>query len=236
MNTPKKRLKIPQMNKVRAELQKEIKSECPFCKNTEIGHFEIHHIDEDPSNNTEDNLILLCPLCHSKITKGDISQIAVLKKKIELMKEDVNQNSNKDSINVEGYIKNSIIGNNNIIKFSPPKKTVSPKYPEGCIGFDTIKANYIGYLIGRYNEYKEWEVSKAKMNYSIFGASLKKHFNMGQSRSIYNLPINFFDELVVLVQNRINGTMLAKTKGKTHKNFRSFEEYTNLGKDTITFR
>ena len=69
----KTRVKIPKENKVRAELQKEISSMCPFCNCTDVGHFQIHHIDENPSNNQMLNLILVCPTCHSKITKGDYS-------------------------------------------------------------------------------------------------------------------------------------------------------------------
>ena len=69
----KTRTKIPKENKVRAELQKEIHSKCPLCDNQDVGHFEIHHIDEDPSNNEIINLLLICPICHSKITKNDIT-------------------------------------------------------------------------------------------------------------------------------------------------------------------
>ncbi len=72
----KKRIQVP--NKIRAELQKEINSTCPFCKSREVGHFEVHHIDEDPSNNLISNLLLICPLCHSKITKQDISVAEVI--------------------------------------------------------------------------------------------------------------------------------------------------------------
>ena len=32
---------------------------------TGIVPLEVHHIDNDPDNNTEDNLELLCPNCHS---------------------------------------------------------------------------------------------------------------------------------------------------------------------------
>lgn len=78
------RKRIPQETKVRAILQQEINSKCPFCKNTEVGHFEIHHINENPSNNDIMNLFLLCPTCHSKITKGDISSDEVIKIKQEL--------------------------------------------------------------------------------------------------------------------------------------------------------
>lgn len=54
-------------------LQREVGSKCPFCYSEETEYFEVHHIDEDPSHNDESNLLLLCPTCHSKITKGDIA-------------------------------------------------------------------------------------------------------------------------------------------------------------------
>tara|TARA_R110002072_G_scaffold287464_6_gene453186 strand:- start:2628 stop:3380 length:753 start_codon:yes stop_codon:yes gene_type:complete len=64
--------------KVKRILQKEINSECPFCDNTDVDHFQVHHIDEDSSNDFPDNLLMLCAICHSKITKGDITQAEVL--------------------------------------------------------------------------------------------------------------------------------------------------------------
>jgi hypothetical protein len=80
----KDRQNIPQKNKIRAELQKENNSACPFCDCNDVGHFQIHHIDENPSNNTISNLLLLCPTCHSKITKGDILMSDVVSKKRNL--------------------------------------------------------------------------------------------------------------------------------------------------------
>lgn len=77
----KNRTPIPQVNKIRAILQQEIKSKCPFCSSIDVGHFEIHHIDEDPNNPEIENLLLLCPTCHSKITKKDILFDEVLKVK-----------------------------------------------------------------------------------------------------------------------------------------------------------
>jgi hypothetical protein len=67
--------------KVKRILQKEINSKCPFCDNIDVDHFQIHHIDEDSSNDFMGNLLMLCANCHSKITKGDISQMQVLKAK-----------------------------------------------------------------------------------------------------------------------------------------------------------
>ncbi|CAN5565896.1 hypothetical protein BH18ACI1_BH18ACI1_22200 [soil metagenome] len=66
-------------------LQKEIGSVCPICKNEDVDHFQFHHIDENPENNELDNLLMLCPICHSKITKGDISQsdVVLLKRSLK---------------------------------------------------------------------------------------------------------------------------------------------------------
>ncbi|KYG72176.1 HNH endonuclease [Roseivirga ehrenbergii] len=77
----KQRKSIPQLIKKRSILQKEIESRCPICNSDDPEHFQIHHIDEDPSHNAIGNLILVCPTCHSKITKGDLerSYIELLK-------------------------------------------------------------------------------------------------------------------------------------------------------------
>jgi hypothetical protein len=47
---------------------------CAVCKRRDVPNI-IHHIDQDPSNNIEDNLILLCNNCHDKAhTHHDLSQ------------------------------------------------------------------------------------------------------------------------------------------------------------------
>lgn len=82
----KPRPKIKQGTKIRSILQQEIDSACPMpkCDSKDVGHFEIHHIDENRENNLTENLLLVCPTCHSKITKGDISQEAVRQIKKQL--------------------------------------------------------------------------------------------------------------------------------------------------------
>lgn len=64
--------------KTKALLQKEIGSICPFCQNKDVSHFEIHHIDENTLNNDLTNLLMLCRICHSKITSSEISLADVL--------------------------------------------------------------------------------------------------------------------------------------------------------------
>lgn len=62
-------------------LQSEIGSVCPLCQSKDVEQFEVHHIDDNPENNELSNLIMLCPTCHSKITKGNISKEEVIKTK-----------------------------------------------------------------------------------------------------------------------------------------------------------
>lgn len=78
----KKRPRIVQ--KAKSLLQKEISSICPFCGNEDVDHFQFHHIDESPENNDMLNLLMLCPICHSKITKGDITREDVERKKRDI--------------------------------------------------------------------------------------------------------------------------------------------------------
>lgn len=220
------RIKIPKENKIRAELQKENGSTCPFCENEDVGHFQIHHIDDDPSNNVVNNLILICPNCHSKITKGDISLSKVYKRKIDLVTKvpDLKTQTAK-ILNFNSKVKDSVFGDHNKISIHQPKKVVKQKYPEGCIGFDSAKANYVGHLIERYNEYKEYEVGKGNVERGIFGSHLKKRYKIAPTRTIYNLPIERFDELVLYIQSRIANTKLARVKGKSHKNYSTFAEF-----------
>lgn len=45
--------------------------ECAICKwNEDDDVLEVHHIDENRQNNEIDNLIILCPTCHKKLTTG----------------------------------------------------------------------------------------------------------------------------------------------------------------------
>jgi len=223
-----KRKSIP--SKIRAELQKEINSKCPFCDNEDVGHFEVHHIDENPSNDDYRNLILLCPTCHSKITKGDKTPLDVMNKKVELMLNVEKSKNNKDSgqvITFNSKVDNAVLGNNNNVTIKKQSKKIIQKYPEGCIGYDSIKGNYVSHLIKRYNEYKENEVGKSQMNYAVFASQLKKKYKIPPTRTILNLPTHRFDELITDIQQRIDGTTFAKKLGRGHKNYSSFMEYQN---------
>ena len=221
----RKRKSVP--SKLRALLQKENESKCPFCSNEDVDHFEVHHIDEDPNNNDIQNLLLVCPLCHSKITKGDIEQNVIILTKNK-MKDKSNGEAGMSAkiINFRNKVETAVIGDHATVNITT-RKTVKSKYPEGCVGFSTIKANYIGYLIDRYHQYKEFQEGKSGMNYAIFPSQIKAKFKVGRTRTIYNIPLTRFDELASYIQARIDGTLLAKSnkaKGQ-NKNYQYFDEY-----------
>lgn len=221
----KNRKPIPARKK--ALLQKEVNSICPFCKNEDVDHFQFHHIDENRENDELDNLLMLCAICHSRITKGDIPQLDVIRLKISLKQHIIEKKPEMGKV-ISFYSKvgNAVVGDNNKITINQ-RKPAAPKYSDGCIGADNTKANYIGYLISRYQEYKKHEVGEAELVYPIFVSHLKKKFKVGQTRTIYNVPINRFEEMAEYIQLRIDETRLARmNRSKLQfKNYQTFAEY-----------
>lgn len=218
-------------HKMKARLLQETNGLCPFCDFKDAGLMQFHHIDNNRANTVLENLIAVCPICHIKITANEISVDEVIKKKIKLQKNIMTDNkAEQTTFNIDSEnISNSLIGNNNKVILNVKKHVISKnKFVEGELGFETQKANYISHLITRYNEYKTNEVGKENMKYGVFQASLKKHFKIGTTRTLNNLPIGRFPELVELVQKRINTTTFAKKFGKGHKNFSTFQEYLEL--------
>lgn len=214
--------------KLRASLQQDINSECPLCSNRDVGHFEVHHVDENPDNNDPSNLLLLCRICHSKVTKGDISNAHIVGIKQTLLRyrtySAIPEQSQTN--NFSGTLNQPVIGSGNSVTITV-KNTRKSKYPEGCIGSDIAQANYISYLITRYHEYKEWEVGKEGMRYGLFPSQLKKRYRIGKQRTLYHLPSSAFASLAEYIQDRISGTKLAKinaAKG-SKRHFTPFEEY-----------
>jgi hypothetical protein len=221
----KPRKAIPE--KLRAALQQEIGSTCPICTNTDVGHFDVHHIDENPQNNEPSNLLMLCKGCHSKITKGDISPTEAkgIKRTLVNIAAAHAQPVSTQTNNFHGSINNAIVGSGNTVNIKQPRKTTKQKYPPGCIGHNNVQANYLSYLINRYHEFKAWEVGKENMRWGLFPSQLKKKFKVGTQRTIYNLPDTRFEEVCGEVQKRISGTKLALTKKGSQSSFSSFEKY-----------
>ncbi len=220
------RKSIPQKTKML--LQKEVGSSCPFCASDDVDHFQFHHIDENPENNEISNLLMLCPTCHSKITKGDISHSEVEQKKQQLTKAQQTGNSKMGNIiNFNGKVGSAVVGDNNEVTVNVNQQTKKSKYQTGSLGANNDKTNYISYLITRYHECKEWKDGKEKMNYAIFQSKLKKKYKIGKTRTLYHIPEAKFEELAAEIQKCIDGTVLARVKHSKGqlKNYLNYDEY-----------
>ena len=71
-------------NRLWGQLFQEADHHCAFCPETVVESLQIHHIDEDRSNNDFKNLIMVCASCHTKITGGVIVETDVRLKKYQL--------------------------------------------------------------------------------------------------------------------------------------------------------
>jgi hypothetical protein len=59
-----KKSRIPISMKIKRIIFERAGNACQHCGNNDS--LDIHHIDENPSNNSKSNLIVLCPSCHRK--------------------------------------------------------------------------------------------------------------------------------------------------------------------------
>lgn len=105
------------------------------------------------------------------------------------------------------------------------QKKPIPELPEGALGKDLLKKNYINRLIEHYGRCKQYELDRAggKFNY----ASFKKHLmNKYKVVGINHIPLSRFDDIVDYLQSRIDKTIFGKNqKKKGIRNFSTFEEY-----------
>jgi hypothetical protein len=221
----KKRVTIP--NKIKSLLQQEIESTCPICDSLDVDHFEVHHIDENPENNEQANLLMLCPVCHSRITKGDISlrEVAAIKQTITLKAKLRRPVVAANVIKINGTVSHSTIANNiqaNRIVINGKKPKLS--YAENAIGNDAFKKNYVNHLIDRYITFREYDLGKGNANYAAVHGMIKKEFKA----STFQIPFQQFDLLSSFLQKRIDGTKLGRiNKSKGLKLFSTFQEFCN---------
>ncbi len=219
--------KLPSM--VQKLVFQEAASCCAFCNQSAVTALEIHHIDQDPTNNAIENLILVCSTCHSKITHGEISDTDVIvQKRIIQSQAQANKASPStagQSVTVTHTQNSGIIAN--VVNVGG-KRTPKMNYPKDSIGADTLKKGYIDYLYGRYIECR-----KADTNFGAVAHSLR--FHPGELHNTirakfktrtFFIHVARFAELVTYMQERINQTILGKrNRSRGQANYQSFDEY-----------
>jgi hypothetical protein len=98
-------------------------------------------------------------------------------------------------------------------------------YPEGCIGANLAKRNYVKYLVERYNHYREADARfgrTTRFHYSVLFKNVESLFKA----PTYFIPENRFGELADYLQDRIDSTILGRVNHKRGiRNYESFDEY-----------
>jgi len=99
-STKKVRNSIPQL--LQSIIYYKSARTCSVCRRRDIPN-QIHHIDQDPNNNVEENLILLCNNCHDEShTHHDLSQ-NLTKNKLKYCKSEWEKQVQVKSINAMIY-------------------------------------------------------------------------------------------------------------------------------------
>ena len=105
------------------------------------------------------------------------------------------------------------------------QKKSKPELPDGALGTDLIKKNYINYLITRYAEWKQLELKRygEKFSYPKF----KKHLmNKYKAVGINHILLSQFEQVASYLQTRIDGTIFGKNqRAAGYRNYSTFEEH-----------
>jgi hypothetical protein len=98
-------------------------------------------------------------------------------------------------------------------------------YPEGCIGANLAKRNYVKYLVERYNHYREADPRfgrNDRFHYAVLFKNIESKFKA----PTYFIPEGRFGEIVDFLHHRIDNTILGRANGKRGiPNYESFDEY-----------
>ncbi|MGV8059807.1 MAG: HNH endonuclease signature motif containing protein [Smithellaceae bacterium] len=198
---------------------------CSFCCEKDVSTLEFHHIHgkDIPDPHAPENLIYVCKNCHGKITAGQISEIEVkLKKRFLKFSENRNKNAVGISnvINFSGKINAGTIANVVHYHGRAPGKTIN-KPPQGTIGAEVLKRNYLKHLIDRYHDFAKAEKGQS-YKYPVFYQAINRRYGAKWDM----IPLQQFEDCCVYVQYRIDNTVLGKNKkAKGQSNYSSFSEY-----------
>lgn len=208
------------------QLLQEADSQCPFCQDRDVSTFEFHHIDGDPSDDDLTNLIVACSSCHTRITKGILSEADIITKKRELYwTSQARRNTGQAAVNVN-ITSSSFHGDiaQSITKISGVK---APRivHPPGSIGANLAMKGYIDYLIGRYFDYRkaDWSYGrKILFSHAVIHKNIEREFG-GKT---FFLPESTFRSLVTYLAWHIDNTIQGRRNGSSGiRNYHSFEEH-----------
>jgi HNH endonuclease len=218
----------------RTRLLQEVQGICPFCGLELIGSLQIHHIDHDPSNTVDENLLAVCQSCHGQLTRGLIPDSEVIWRKRALQngvhpaKRDTPTMSVSSTDNRGGVIAQQFQGKVVFQGETKPK----PIILSGSIADNPDHYRYVEYLIKKLTDFRQKGAS--------FGQFRTGKIHSGGTRKIVenefgnlpkDLPLTEFDRLVDTLKAKIDNTALGRyNNARGVRNYHTFEEHGNKGR------
>ena len=143
--------------------------------------------------------------------------------KIDKHKRDLNVTSIKRST-VLGDVHTGPMTINN---FRKSGRSVRPtEYPDGSIGRDLLKRNYVKYLVEHYHRFREADSGFGRVSGRFSYAVIFKNIEREFKAPTYFIPESRFQRLVDYLQDRIDKTILGKrNRGREIPNYLSFDEF-----------
>jgi hypothetical protein len=200
---------------------------------------QIHHLDENPANTVDGNLVAICATCHERYKHGQISRNEAFRVKYYLIEgkppfpllaaepAPTRQGENT-SINVEvnqGQVAGKIV--NNHYGERKDARIILP----GTIAEDPDRYNYLEYIMERLAEFREAG--------SGFGQKRKGRIHVGIIRNMVknewgalpkNLRTEKWEPLVGQLKEKIDDTALGRVRrSRGQRNYHSFEDHLAKG-------
>lgn len=212
---------------------------CQFCGTPGTGGLQIHHLDENPANTVDSNLLAICGACHERYKHGQISRNDAFRVKFYLTEGKPPfpllapeppalpaRRRRKTSIDVgvnHGQVAEKIVNNYGEGK----SRIVLP----GTVAEDADRYNYLEYLMERLAEFREAGAS--------FGQKRKGKIHVGVIRNMVkndwgalpkNLKLSVWDAVVADLKAKIENTALGRVRTKQgNRCYHSFEDHCRKG-------
>ena len=212
-------------------------SRCQFCGTLGTAGLQIHHLDENPANTVDTNLIAICGTCHERYKHGQISRNETFRVKYHLMEgkpeyppvasEPRKPRRKKTEINVEvnnGQVAEKIVNNHYGKKRGP---IVMP----GTVAADPDRYNYLEYLMERLAEYREAGASYGQKRTGKIHVGVIRNLVKNQWGALpKNLRLDVWDEVVADLKAKIENTALGLNRVKRGQGcYHSFEKHLAMG-------
>lgn len=114
------------------------------------------------------------------------------------------------------------------LRAKPLKKSKSaPELPDGSLGKDLARKNYVNYLSKRYGEWKQLQLDRdgkgEKFNWASHNKSIMNRYH---AAGINYIPVVHFDDLVKFLKEKIDKSQFGRNqKAKGKRNYSELEEH-----------